>query len=439
MSLLHGECAVAIVSFVLNILACAGVYNPESCAEFHIYIYIALAALNFIREKRVTLFHMWILGYVYIIWSDIIINCHVGNTIRYTNSINLLSMANSLFCVGYVFRGFFYTKSIDIHIKSEYSIVKNRFLIVMLIALVTVCFFKYKGMIANLSGGRQLSNVTGSGVSITTFINVLALIVPTLFAFYFVNYSNRNKWWSLIFFIPVFVLHLYGSRFRLLYILIPYLIILDVINIKSQKIKTIGFLIILAFALSYISSFIKVNRNSPIQEVNFDVNQDYGGGYYGFAKKMSPEGIVRMTYYADRWFASNEHSYGREIGFAFYFVIPRAVWPSKPVPIDHWLIRKYEIVPDSASTSSGFTGEIRADFGYFCMVIVFLWGMILRWLDNKIIKIVYSDSISYFFLYLALLYPFVFFFVRSPLTSFHSLILEILLVQLIFSFCRKKT
>src|SRR5690606_3053973 len=116
-------------------------------------------------------------------------------------------------------------------------------------------------------------------------------------------------------------------------------------------------------------------------------------------------------------FEAHPHTYGSSIAFLTYFWIPRAIWPDKPTMLGHWLIREYRSGFGSGHSSSfGFTGELFADFGYYSLFFVFLLVIILNW-ANQFNTFYLSQPRSYTKILVVMIFSYVFFFVRSPITA----------------------
>ena len=186
-----------------------------------------------------------------------------------------------------------------------------------------------------------------------------------------------------------------------------------------------------------VSGLIKQIRNTSLvdyfNETHVRDSESNAPWLVNIAENMSPEGVVEMTVLSDDYFSKHEYHYGRESGFILYFWIPRFIWPSKPTQLDHWLIREYMVVSENHSSASGFTGELKADFGLFSLIFVFFIGYILKRLDDYVkMYLSYSDR-SFNTVIASSIIPYVFFFVRSPLTSSYSFLFGIAL----FFFLRK--
>jgi hypothetical protein len=153
---------------------------------------------------------------------------------------------------------------------------------------------------------------------------------------------------------------------------------------------------------------------------------------------MSPEGVVDMTALSMTYFESNPHTYGKSIAFLTYFWVPRTIWPDKPTMIGHWLIRKYRSgFSEGHSASFGFTGELYADFGYFSLIFVLVIGLALKWADYFRAYHL-SKQQSYDKILVGMLFSYVFFFIRSPITSTMTFLSILLVYYLIRKILFKK-
>ena len=425
---------IGIMAFVSLMMVSAvqiGVLDNYTCVASHLFVLIAMIVADYMGTKRITLFQIWNIGYIYILWAEMM---QKSSSERYMNAISFILIANAVLTLGYLS---FRKRSKKLNdSRTMWLLRKNKtnvFFLLMCIMLVSWLSGRYALVIASSASGRQVGSVLGNSINVGSFfISAFGLMVSGMAAFYYRWCSVKSVWWSALFLMPVFVFQiLIGTRFQLIYIILPWLILTGVVNVKHQQTGKIGLLVLAAFFLSLASSFVKTNRGLSLQEVMnasiFDPNKKENANVFlWLADKMSPEGCVEMTFLAENWFDTHEYEYGKEIGFMFYWVIPRAIWKDKPTPIDHWLIRKYANVSDGHSTASGFTGEIRADFGYWRLIIVFVFGLFLHRLDYYVLNAFMDDSPSLEKIFAALIYPCVFFSVRSPLTATQSFFVEVL-------------
>jgi oligosaccharide repeat unit polymerase len=278
--------------------------------------------------------------------------------------------------------------------------------------------------------GRQLDETIGTANVGKLLSNAMGIILPSFIAFVFGKVKGGLKWLQLIFVIPIFVLHIIlATRFKLLFAFIPYCIISGLINVSNPTKKTNIMLIILIVASSMISSIMKDNRYMSVSELAMDdyIVDEYSNSRWSvkLGTKLSPEGIIQVMKYADDYFENHDLRYGIESSNILYRWIPRKIWPNKPTTLDHWLIRYYENVPDTHSTSSGFIGVFRADFGWLAaLLFAFLIGMMIARINVYMNRMCTDNTSSIEYVMAVAMIPFVFFFVRSPITSAYTLLFE---------------
>ena len=420
-----------ILSLTATLLMWGNMVSIYTGVVFNLFTILGIVVLDFMKTRRITLFQIWGIAFVYIIWAEMMDMSVMSSASRYLNAITFLLVSKSVLDVGYMT---YYSKHYDSNLSESWLLVKPKaFFIVMVTMLVVWLSSNYLTVTITMTSGRQLSGVLGGGIDVwEMLISASSLMIPALAAYYYRWHSKSSILWSLIFLLPVAMFQIIlGTRARLIYMILPWLILTGVVGVKRQKMKALLWVMIGAVALSMVSNFMKQFRNQAFLDLSGGMistsKDEQKDPFLRLADKMSPEGCVYMTYLAEDWFSTHEHSYGREIGFMFYWVIPRAIWKDKPTPVDHWLIRKYENVEETYSSASGFTGEIRADFGYWCIIIVFFFGRILKKADLFVLKSFNDDGPYFNKILAALIYPCVFFFVRSPLTSTQYFFVEVLL------------
>lgn len=399
----------------------------KAFVEWMFIAYVVFIGYNIYDNKRITLFQIWNISFVYVIISEMIKITH-GDFVseEYQYAIAFLLLANSIFIMGYEIVDFKVHKWIKVY---DYKISHKKFFIMMLVMFALLyLYFKIGRAVSVSSQGRKVAGALGSGNVVNTFVNAIGLLTPSLIGYYFACHT-KNKWVSLLFVIPLFAVQfLISTRFRVLYMAMPYFILMGIIPLKIDKIRKILILGLLLVAFSVGSTYLKKYRYvSSIEELDWSVlYTESSNRFVSIANKMSPEGVVRMTVLANDYFKTHPLSQGRETSYVTYFWVPRSVWKDKPIPIDYWLIREYEEIGESVTTASGFTGEIRADFGNYCFIIVFLWGLCLKYLDVLVASVDIKRKSFNNVLY-AMLFPWIFFFVRSPSTATISFLLEVFL------------
>lgn len=382
-------------------------------------VYIALVCLDIYKKHSISLFHTWIGGFIYIIWSDMMICAYGDHSNRYTIPIFFYLIANGLVILGYnIFKGRdkFSTTSYNVRNTSTFGLV-------LFLLIIAYLILQRDLIIQTLTYGRVLTSTTSGSNIFSILISSIGILLPALIAYYFKYLKKKGIIYSFIFSMPIFAYQfIIATRFKLLFQVLPFFIITNLINIKNIKFKYLLIAITSILLFSLLSSYTKENRGvgrrdsiSAGEVEYYEENKDH---LYRLAENMSPEGIIYIMSLMDDYFLKHNHTYGQETAYIAYVWIPRRIWKDKPIPLDNWLIRKYENVRDEHSSSSGFMGTLRSDFGWFSLIFALLIGWILRSCDNYInnfYKNKKTNSID--FIFALNLFPFFFFFIRSPITA----------------------
>lgn len=385
-----------------------------------IYFYYLLFSLTFeiIKVKRIFLIHVWNGAFIFIILSEVFLPYFVPY--GKIDVIKYLIISNIVVNIGYNISSF----NFKVKERKNYLLKKRSKLspIILLVLVVAYFILKIQDAIFSFSVGRNtaIENNDEANLFTTIFINPLGLILPAIIVYYFYVYK-KNKWYiPLILSLPIFiVLFLEGTRFTLLFSLIGFALVLLSQTIKSKvTFKTYVLIVFACFSLVISSNLMKHLRSSVTKDESFNIlieeeNKDLQSLMVPY---MSPEGVVDMTDLSFKYFKNHEHLYGESSSFILYFWIPRSIWPDKPTMLGYWLIRKYRSgFGDEHSSSFGFTGDFYADFGMFSFFFIFLLGYFVKILEAFKDQ-AFRDG-GYNIIIAALLYSYVFFFVRSPITS----------------------
>lgn len=396
------------------------------------YLLLLLVLTNYLRVRRFNLYQIWILGFIFIILSEmlILLSDMEGQLNDYRYTFFYLLMANNSVLLGYFC---FCSKKIQERKNIRVLTKSNTFIFLIIVCLLFYLYSSLTVVIKNLMSGRQVGDVLGASSLLGIMSTAMGLILPSLIAYYFRYVKRGSLWVSFLLVLPIFVVQLVlATRFHLLFSVIPYLIITGFIDLAKHSFKKNVIMLLVLLTLGGVSSFLKNYRYKALLDISIeaeDEGQNDENVTIRLAREMSPEGVVAMTQLANEYFDTHPLLYGKEISFILYFWVPRSIWPTKPTPIDHWLIRKYERVPEGHSTASGFTGELRADFGIVSLFFVFFIGLLLKRGDVYIEDAFSSQYGSYEIVLAAILFPYVFFCIRSPLTATQSLIFELVIYK----------
>jgi hypothetical protein len=416
--------------------------NVSSISEIYLFFLGIVILVDYLRTRTFTLFQVWQFGFVFIILSEALLLESQHDKIL--EAVKYLIIANNVIILGYLFS----TKSqnFKIYSLSEDSIKRKKWIQILLF-LMGIIFVVYKFQNAWLifKYGRiyaSIFNIFDDKILLlSSFTDSIGLILPALIAFYFIVMMNKKSFiLPFLFSLPIFViLFMGGTRFPLLFSFMGFLLVVNF----GKRGNTFSFkyqMLILIFLLVIASTIMKSFRST-----GFENYPDTPKGRIALEKpnkikwlamKMSPEGVVDMTALMMDHFDDHPHLYGKSSSFLFYFWIPRDIWPNKPTMLGYWLIRSYRSgFSEGHSASFGFAGDLYADFGYFSLVLIFVLGILLNRLDQFCLFHFNLESKSLQKIIAAMLYPYVFFFVRSPITS----TMTFLGVYLIYFIFKKQT
>ena len=424
-----------LISFVLAaIMYVVPADAIQVIVEAQLFVYVAMVVANYLAERRINLLQVWIVAYIFIIHSEMLILADMGDIFEYLSPFFLFLMSNNLVLLGYYISK---RKAKPINNVVEYQ-VENKPLFALLI-IVSLAIFVYgsiQNVRDNLLLGRQLDDAVGSAKLGAMFIDSIGIMLPSLIAFLFKDVRGKVKWLQLLFVIPIFIIHIIlATRFKLLFSLIPYCIVSGMIDVVKVSWQRMVALLAIAIGVTTLSSFMKENRYMSMTELSYDnyVIDEYENSKWSvkLGVQMSPEGVLQMAKYADDYFSSHDLTYGKECANLLYRWVPRKLWNNKPKPLDHWLIRYYEDVSEAHSTSSGFIGVFRADFGWFALLFAVLLGLLLKRLDVYALETCEYKSTSLEIIMASLMFSYVFFMVRSPITATYILLYEYIVYVMI--------
>lgn len=407
----------------------------KALGSFYFYVLAIWGIVDVLQKKKIELIHVWNAAFGFIILSEVFSDKSTASYLSLT-ALQFIIIANNIIYIGYIsykkraIPGFKQTKHTVKYLPKKIT----PYILVLLTGFFFV--FKINGVLASISGGRVGQSEEGSFI-FGNIVNALGFILPALIAYYFIIIKNKKILTTILIASPIFIVQfLIGTRFPLLFSILGFLIVtFSKFPIKKINFKT-SFFIVLSLLVLLLGSkamksfrafgFESNNQNNLIQV------DDYG--YESVPASVlslgSPEGIIDMTTLLFDYFDQHDYMYGKTSSFILYFWVPRAIWPSKPTMLGNWLIREYRSGFSSGhSASFGFTGELYTDFGFFSLIFVFFIGRLIAKANAFKDKALRSNS--YQLVLGAMLFPYIFFFVRSPITATINF-LAILLFYFIF-------
>lgn len=413
--------------------------NTLPISEVNLVVLSGMILLDYFDKKSLSLFQVWLVGFIFIILSEALL---IEPGVNILQAVKYLIIANQIIIFGYFvpikfnkFRSSFVLMN---RVKASRW---TPYVLIMLVVAYVV--YKLPGAVLSYSLGR---NAAASilweerNLILSSFFSGLGYVLPSIIAFYYKEIRKKKSILvPLLLSMPVFIiLFIGGTRFPLLFSFGGFLIITQVSSTGriTLNLKLIGFLFVLV-ASSFLMGQFRSGGLAGFQSQTM-VTVSESRLSKRLASEMSPEGTVDQTAMMMMHFENNPHTYGKSILFLTYFWVPRAIWPEKPTMLGHWLIRQYRTgFGEGHSSSFGFTGELYADFGYFSLLFVFLLGMLLNWADQfRAYQL--SQPQSYQKILVGMMFSYVFFFVRSPITATMTFLWILLVYYLIRKMLFKK-
>lgn len=407
-----------VLKIVLLILASVVVLFFDklyNLATFYFYFLLGFTLLDVILNKKITLINIWCLGFLYIILSEVFLILKENPNIYFLNALLYLIVANNIVIAGY------YSKrgiSFDsVHLDNYTYDSKRIGKWLLLLAVLFYVAMSWENAVTSFALGRNV-DTEGESFVIQSIVSAMGYILPSIILFYFYFVEKKSILIPFLLSLPIFIiLFMSGTRFPLLFSFLGFFLTyqnLNEIKISAKRILIMGSAVFLLLtAANAMKKFRTGNLNSVVYDSSIVKYKDFPTYV---SQNFSNEGVIDMTSLMLWHFETHDHLYGKSSSFLLYFWIPREVWPNKPTMLGNWFIRQYRSGFASGHSSSfGFPGDLFADFGYFSLLFMFFIGRLIKRADN--FKDKSLDSKSYNVILGAMLFPYIFLAVRSPITS----------------------
>jgi oligosaccharide repeat unit polymerase len=415
------KAAIALTFGILISIAVILIDDFETISHFYFYVLIIFLMLSVVRLKTISLIVVWNAAFLFVICAEAISPNFiiVENTL---SAFKLLLLGNNLITIGYYTIPHKNNKDINHVLKTARvpSFIPN--LIFLLLAVLFIGS-TIKVAIDSIFMGRMVAaEVNENNVILDAIVGSIGYILPATVAYFDIILNKKKAYIPLLKSLPIFILLLFlGSRFRLLFSVLGFVVVL--ISSKTGNIKFRDYIKygLMIFVLASSAALMRNFRSGNVFEQVGIETKSKKIGYHSLpeylSQYLSPEGVISMISLEMRHFKSHPYMLGANSSFLLYFYIPRSIWPDKPTMLGHWLLRKYQKTGFAAghSSSYGFIGELYADFGWFSLFFVFLLGRLMG-KGEKFRKKAFAKQ-GYKVVLATMLYPYVFFFVRSPITA----------------------
>ena len=419
---------VGLVLIAISILVIILSQDNFAMANIHLYLLVIMAIIDFVHSKSISLLTVWIVAFIFIILSEMILYCYNDS---YTWVDKFVLLANDAVLIGYYlstppkFKG--QIKSIrPQRKKTSFVIVLFLVYAIYLIYLVPITIQSF------MLGGRNIDS-SSENVFFSMFLSGHH-VLPLVFAYYFIRIKGKSKTIAFLVSLPLFIIDFFsGTRFQFLFSIIPFFLVSGILSFDRINFKRIISVAIVVFFIGFSANWMLQTRTSGIDggtELKKEEIKHPHNDYLSvrISKQGSSEGVIEMMNVLHNHMKTHEPTKGLSTGFIFYFWVPRTLWPDKPTMLGHWLPRKYMNVNEGHSISTGFAGEPYADFSYFAFIFYLIMGILLKRGNALFLKYDYGRADTYTSLYVSLLIPYVFFIVRSPVTGTYYLFMQLLLL-----------
>ena len=389
--------------------------NVYAIANFNFYLYVSLIFVMLFVEKKLSLGIIWLVGILFVVIPEMLLYSKP----EYLKITRHIIAGNNIFLLGYFTVRNQITENQDsydsyrIKLRSEKSFVLS---LVLLLGFYLYC--SVPNAIATVTIGRY----TADFVAPEKFSHIAAGLgstLPSFFSWYFLVFRKKqNLSMAFLFSLPIFiVIFLQGSRFPLLFSVLGFVfsghILGTTINRRNLiKLGSIaGVFIVSGMVMLSLRTLGQHSRaDTEIDEVDYTLSQR-------ISTNFTVEGIVDMNSNIYEYCNKEGFSYGVNTAFPLYFWIPRSLWNDKPKMLGGLLPEYLGGYAKGYSTSTGIWGEFYVDYGYYSFILFFVLGVLMHKLSNKTLSKLDSKSKSPIVIIYAFIFSYIFFSVRSPITS----------------------
>jgi oligosaccharide repeat unit polymerase len=393
--------------------------------SIYFYCCVFFLVYEILILKKIEIIHIWIGAFLFIILSEVFNYTQVQIRSNFIDVLRYLILSNNLVILGYYLRSKKHAASLNVNGNQsvEYFSPSRFTPLVFFILTILYVGFRIQNALLTFSLGRNVIGTdSNESFILGSIINALGYVLPAVIAYYYVIQKSIPIYRAFLYSSPIFIiLFMNGTRFPLLFAVLGFVLVVmsKFKHGKKSKTKPLLLLVCSVVSLFFLTSIMKHLRSSTTHdnEITFFDSYSTYDGFPAYASSlMSPEGVIDMTSLMFNYFETNDHKYGESSSFILYFWVPRTVWEEKPTMLGYWLIRKFRSnFSDGHSTSFGFTGDFYADFGVYSVIPIFCTGFFLGWAEEYRVNAMKSNGFK--IVIGAMMLPYFFFFVRSPITS----------------------
>lgn len=424
-----------LLLLILSVLT-SMIDNISLIANLHFYAYVLLIVCSFLVSKEIGVDIIWGVGFIYVILSEMLFlpsyNFYYLDVVRY------IIIGNNI-----ILGGYYSFKDKTSFKLGRYELTNRAWFIFFLIAMTALYIaISLPHALVAMERGRYYARGAHVGGRFGSFVEDFEYVIPAFWGYCF---RNQKRGWvtSLLFSLPVFVIVIMsGTRFPLIFAVLGWALSTGLFNMYRFKTKHILYAALILFVTVLMTNNMMSSRVAGVDE-----RGEWGTSRVRSNKSIaqrivsygSDEGVIQANTWLFDYCERNGYTYGKQSAFFLYWWVPRSVWKDKPEMTGRWLPQEYGTFRASHSSSIGIWGELYVDFGYYSFIFLFLWGLLLRRINSYCKYLSYKVSDIHIIL-VPILFSFVFFAVRSPITSFIAMnISAIIYFVFRYSVCKKIT
>lgn len=398
-------------------------YSPLGIIYFTIAYFIFLTLLKVYLDGGffLSLYHLTFIAYFYYIGKEIwfynpmLMEFKVEEVVQ---ALQIISIGAAIISTALACHSSRYLY-VNRNISTSQPWILKKWLTLVLLCIYTGTMAYPAFLTITMGRGAVWENSFASLNIIIPFINAIGYLLPIFIHLSFQKSKGFNviKYGLILF---VFLIQIgIGNRFVILFSFFIYISM--VIDVRKIGMKNVLLPIIILSSISLLMSQLRAG--------------DVSGPNIENSGQLS-EGIVYYFSGLVRFYEQNNHTYlPIYTTFSLYFLMPRAIWASKPELIGSWLLDTGVFMTrfsDGHSGSVSFVGPFFADFGLLFFVPLIGLAFILVRLDKYLLK--YIGDHSYKGIIAASFVPLVFFGYRSFNTSVAAEFILIMIVYLAAKF-----
>ena len=348
---------------------------------FIIYGYIVLFLLMLLfvsKKRRLYVFSPIVIVYLNFLGSDVLpflmaSKSDVPKNLYYV--VFSACIVNIIFMI--IYRKDFFRKVSINNIECSQKVIKNRHLLVKIFAFLLLVAGITTGMISMLLNGEDVEDYRMTSDVGMGFIRIIpALGIPILLLIdYFTENSFKKKKIIIITVLCAFLLFVTtAARNSILAYIGVFLIWFC---IKKRTLKWWEYIGIYYVAQPVVGTFLQLLRGGRLGQ-----GTELFDNFLGYQNMIFSANTIKLMT------AINEHNllYGESYFYSLVKVVPRFLWPDKPLAIDYTYKKLVGYDFDGGGIFTTIVNELYMNFGHYYVAFYALFLFVVHSLYRKLLK-----------------------------------------------------